>query len=105
MHVNGAIKHQRTMAKKQYKIRAKLVFSGQVTVAAHSRQEAEAMVEKNIAGQLGRVEVQPEAEERIQDWDFSLKGEQLSTESKRRRNNGTQELVLPCRVQRATLRG
>lgn len=63
------------MAEKQYKIRAKLVFSGQVTVAAHSRQEAEAMVEKDIAGQLGRVEVQPEAEERIQDWDFSLKGE------------------------------
>ena len=65
----------RKMAKKQFKIRARLVFSGQVTVTAHSRQEAEAIVEKDISGQLGKVEVQPEAEERIQDWDFSLKGE------------------------------
>ena len=38
------------MAKKQYKIRAKLVFNGQVIVAAHSRQEAEAIAEKGIAG-------------------------------------------------------
>ena len=63
------------MTNRQFKIRAKLVFSGQVTVAAHSRQEAEAIVREGIAGQLGKVEVQPEAEERIQDWDFSLKGE------------------------------
>ena len=47
------------MAKKQYKIRARLVFNGQVMVSAHSRQEAEAIVEKGIAGQLGKVEVQP----------------------------------------------
>lgn len=63
------------MAKKQYKIRARLVFNGQVIVQAHSRQEAEAIAEKGIVGQLGKVEVQPEAGERIQDWDFSLKGE------------------------------
>lgn len=63
------------MAKKQYKIRARLVFNGQVIVAAHSRQEAEAIAEKGIAGQLGRVEVQPTAEDNISDWDFSLKGE------------------------------
>ena len=44
-------------------------------VSAHSRQEAEAIAEKGIAGQLGKVEVQPTEEERIQDWDFSLKGE------------------------------
>ena len=51
------------------------MFNGQVIVAAHSRQEAEAIAEKGIAGQLGKVEVQPTAEERIQDWDFSIKGE------------------------------
>lgn len=51
------------------------MFNGQVIVAAHSRQEAEAIAEKGIAGQLGKVEVQPTEEERIQDWDFSIKGE------------------------------
>ena len=60
---------------KQYKIRARLVFGGQVTVAARSRQEAEAIAERGIAALLGRVEVQPEAEDDIKDWDFSLKGE------------------------------
>ena len=63
------------MAKKQYKIRARLVFNGQVMVSAHSRQEAEAIVEKGIAGTLGKVEVQPTAEDQIQDWDFSTHGE------------------------------
>lgn len=51
------------------------MFNGQVIVSAHSRQEAEAIAEKGIAGQLGKVEVQPTEEERIQDWDFSIKGE------------------------------
>lgn len=51
------------------------MFNGQVIVAAHSRQEAEAIAEKGIAGQLGKVEVQSTEEERIQDWDFSIKGE------------------------------
>lgn len=51
------------------------MFNGQVIVVAHSRQEAEAIAEKGIAGQLGKVEVQPTEEERIQDWDFSIKGE------------------------------
>jgi hypothetical protein len=46
------------MAKKNFKIRAKLVFNGQVTVQAHSRQESEAIVEKNIAAILSKVEVQ-----------------------------------------------
>lgn len=71
----GALNGEKTMAKKQYKIRARLVFNGQVTVAAHSRQEAEAIAEKGIAGQLGKFEVQPTAEDDIRDWDFSLKGE------------------------------
>ncbi len=68
----GALNGEKTMAKKQYKIRARLVFNGQVMVSAHSRQEAEAIVEKGIAGLLGKVEAQPEAEERIQDWDFPV---------------------------------
>lgn len=51
------------------------MFNGQVIVTAHSRQEAEAIAEKGIAGQLGRVEVQPTAEDNISDWDFSIKGE------------------------------
>ena len=68
-------KTEKTMAKKQYKIRARLVFNGQVMVSAHSRQEAEAIAEKSIGGTLGKVEVQPEAEDRIQDWDFSSHGE------------------------------
>lgn len=59
------------MAKKQYKIRARLVFNGQVMVSAHSRQEAEAIVEKGIAGLLGKVEAQPDVEEYIKCWDFS----------------------------------
>lgn len=68
----GALNGEKTMAKKQYKIRARLVFNGQVMVSAHSRHEAEAIVEKGIAGLLGKVEAQPEAEERIQDWDFPV---------------------------------
>lgn len=71
----GALNREKTMAKKQYKIRARLVFNGQVIVAAHSRQEAEAIASKGIAGQLGRVEVQPTAEDDIKDWDFSIKSE------------------------------
>lgn len=65
------------MAKKQYKIRARLVFNGQVIVAAHSRQEAEAIVEKGIAGQLGKVEVQPTAGDDIMGCYFSTKGEMV----------------------------
>lgn len=62
------------MAKKNFKIRAKLVFNGQVTVQAHSRQESEAIVEKNIAAILSKVEVQPEALDIIKDIEFSLHG-------------------------------
>lgn len=63
------------MAKKNFKIRAKLVFNGQVTVQAHSRQEAEAIVEKDIAAILSKVEAQPEALDVIKDIEFSLHGE------------------------------
>lgn len=63
------------MAKKNFKIRARLVFNGQVTVQAHSRQEAEAIAEKNIAAILSKVEAQPEALDVIKDIEFSLHGE------------------------------
>lgn len=63
------------MAKKNFKIRARLVFNGQVTVQAHSRQEAEAIAEKNIAAILGKIEVQPEVFDDIKDMEFSLHGE------------------------------
>lgn len=55
------------MAKKTFKIRAKSVFGGQVKVRAHSRQEVEATVEKNLAALLGRVEA---SDEDIEDWEF-----------------------------------
>ena len=58
---------QKNMAKKTFKIRAKFVFGGQVKVQAHNRQEAEAIVEKNIAALLGKVEA---FDEDIMDWDF-----------------------------------
>lgn len=51
------------------------MFGGQIIVAAHSRQEAETIAEKSIAGMLGMVTVQPDAEEQVQDWDFSTHGQ------------------------------
>ena len=57
------------MAKKTFKIRAKFVFGGQVKVQAHNRQEAEAIVEKNIAALLGKVEA---FDEDIVGWDFPI---------------------------------
>lgn len=58
------------MAKKNFKIRAKFVFDGQVIIRANNRQEAESAAEKYIAAQLGNV--QP-LDECVQDWDFSVK--------------------------------
>ena len=63
-------KIKKTMAKKNFKIRAKFVFDGQVIIRANNRQEAEAAAEKYIAAQLGNV--QP-LDECVQDWDFSMK--------------------------------
>lgn len=63
------------MAKK-FKIRAKLVFSGEVTVQAQSRQEAEALVQRHVSARLGTVFVQPMVDEEvILDYDFAVKGE------------------------------
>jgi hypothetical protein len=75
------------MAKKNYKIRAKFVFDGQIIVRAASRQEAEVAAEKHIAVTLGKVEP---LDESIQDWDFSLKGNTV-VNRKLERENGTIE--------------
>lgn len=64
------------MAKKNFKIRARLVFSGEVTVRANSRKEAEELAERYIGATLGEVSVQSyEQAEAITDWDFRLKSE------------------------------
>lgn len=64
------------MAKKNFKIRARLVFSGEVTVRANSRKEAEELAERLIGATLGEVSVQPDEQaETIIDWDFRLKSE------------------------------
>lgn len=54
------------MARKKFKIRARISFSGRFEVEAHSRQEAEEIVEKSIGAILGQVEVQ---DEHVSDWD------------------------------------
>lgn len=63
------------MAKKQFKIRARLVFSGHAVVAAATRQEAEAIVENGLRALLGKVEADPSVEERIKDWEFCTHAE------------------------------
>ena len=63
------------MAKKRFKIRARLVFSGEVVIAAATRQEAEAIVENGLRALLGKVEADPYVEERIKDWKFSTHAE------------------------------
>jgi hypothetical protein len=64
------------MAKKNFKIRARLVFSGEVTVRANSRKEAEELAERLIGATLGEVSVQTDEQaEAITDWDFRLKSE------------------------------
>lgn len=59
------------MAKKKFKIRARLVFSGEFTVRAASRQDAEEAIRKNC-GCL-RAEVQC-ADEDIE-WEFPVHGD------------------------------
>lgn len=64
------------MAKKNFKIRARLVFRGEVTVRANSRKEAEEIAERYIGANLGEIQVQPvEEAEAIQSYDFLLKSE------------------------------
>lgn len=73
------------MAKKQFKIRAKLVFSGEVVVQAHSRQEAESLASTCVAAMLGKVEVMSE---RVQGFEFPTHGETVINR-KQEADNGT----------------
>lgn len=73
------------MAKKTFKIRAKFVFGGQVQIKAHNRQEAEAIVEKNIAALLGKVEA---VDEDIVDWDFPIHGDTVINHKEQREEGG-----------------
>lgn len=59
------------MAKKKFKIRAKLVFSGYFTVQASSKQETEAKIQKDCGCLLGSVQT---LNEDI-DWDFGTHGD------------------------------
>lgn len=59
------------MARKKFKIRARISFSGRFEVDAHSRQEAEEIVEKSVGAILGQVEVQ---DEHVSDWDVQTHG-------------------------------
>ena len=62
------------MAKTKFKIRVKIVFSGQVKVQAHSRQEAEAIVKRSIVAELDTVNA---FDDDIVDWDFCSHGETI----------------------------
>ncbi|WP_320980036.1 hypothetical protein [Bacteroides sp.] len=58
------------MAKKKFKIRAKLVFSGYFMVQANNKQEAEAAVKKDCGCLLGSVQ---SLNENV-DWEFDTHG-------------------------------
>ena len=73
------------MAKNTFKIRAKFVFGGQVKVQAHSRQEAEATVEKSIAALLGKVE---EFDEDILDWEFGTHSDTVINRKEQKQEEG-----------------
>lgn len=77
LHYKGVAigKTNSDMAKKRFKIRARLVFSGEVVIAAATRQEAEAIAEKGLHALLGKVEADPTAQERITDWEFGTHAE------------------------------
>lgn len=65
---------QKNMAKKTFKIRAKFVFGGQVKVQAHNRQEAEAIVKRNIIAELDTVNA---FDDDIVDYNFSTRGDMV----------------------------
>ena len=60
------------MAKKEFKLRAKLVFSGEFLVKANSKQEAEEILKKNVGCNLGKVECSDN--EKVLDWDIPMHG-------------------------------
>ena len=51
------------------------MFSGEVVIAAATRQEAEAIAEKGLHALLGKVEADPTAQESITDWEFGTHAE------------------------------
>lgn len=63
-------KQERIMAKKKFKIRAKLVFGGHFTVRANTREEAAEAIQKNCGCMLGSVQ---SLDEDI-DWEFETHG-------------------------------
>lgn len=64
-------KISKTMAKKQYKIRAKLVFRGEFVVRAGSREQAEEKIRQSVGCNLGSIQ---SLDENI-DWEFSTHGD------------------------------
>ena len=60
--------------KKTFKIRVKFVFGGQVKVQANNRQEAEAIVKRNIIAELDTVNA---FDDDIVDCDFSTRGDMV----------------------------
>lgn len=64
-------KNNRIMAKKQYKIRARLVFAGEFKVRAESREQAEEKVRNSCGALLGKVD---STDEDI-DWDIPMHAE------------------------------
>lgn len=64
------------------------MFSGQVTVQAHNRQEAEAVAERYVSAQLGDIFVQLEGYEAVKDYEFATQSETVINR-KQEADNGT----------------
>lgn len=67
--ISGKI--QKSMAKKNYKIRAKLVFKGEFKVKAGSREQAEEKIRKQCGCLIGNIQ---SLDEDV-DWEFPMHGE------------------------------
>lgn len=65
------------MAKKQFKIRARLSFSGEVSVRENSRKDAEAFVQREISARLGEVAVMSDGSASVTAYSFAPKGEMV----------------------------
>lgn len=59
------------MAKKQYKIRAKLVFRGEFAVKAGSMEQAEEKIRQSVGCNLGSVQTLDDSI----DWEFPMHGD------------------------------
>lgn len=74
------------MAKRNFKIRAKFVFGGEMTVSAATRQEAEAIAAKGLHARLGSVNVDPVSEDKIKDWSFGVHADTVINRKEDRAN-------------------